>query len=88
MVRGIRIVEASLGDGVKRPSPAEAETAAVARKSVVASVDIAAGAVIDREMLAVRRPGTGLRPMKLEWVAGRRARKAIPSGTVITEDMV
>jgi N,N'-diacetyllegionaminate synthase len=88
MIKAVRRVESALGDGVKRPLPEEAETAAVARKSVVAAVDISAGTVIGRDMLAVRRPGTGLPPAKLEWVAGRRARKAIPSGTVISEDMV
>lgn len=32
MVRGIRITEAALGDGVKAPTPAEMQTAAVARR--------------------------------------------------------
>ena len=88
MVAGIRSVESALGDGVKRPLAAEAETAAVARKSIVAAADIAAGAVIPAAALTVKRPGTGLPPSRLDWVAGRRARVAIAEGTVITEDMV
>ena len=88
LIQGIRGVESALGDGVKRPLPEEAETAVVARKSVVAATDIQAGAAIERDMLAIKRPGTGLPPAKLDWVVGRAARRAIPAGTVITEDMV
>lgn len=88
MVAGIRSVEAALGDGVKRPLAAEAETAVVARKSIVAAADIAAGEVIARGALALKRPGTGLPPSRLEWAIGRRARVAIPEGTVLTEDML
>jgi N-acetylneuraminate synthase len=88
LIQGIRGVESALGDGVKRPLPEEAETAVVARKSVVAAADIQAGAAIERDMLAIKRPGNGLPPAKLDWVVGRAARRAIPAGTVITEDMV
>ena len=88
MIEGVRAVESALGDGVKRPVPEEAETAAVARKSVVAAVDIPSGAEIKRDMLTVMRPGTGLPPTRLDWVVGRRARAAIPVGSVITADMV
>ena len=88
MIKGIRMVESSLGDGVKKPLPEEAETALVARKSLVAATDIAQGAVVGREMIAIKRPGTGLPPARLDWIVGRRARVAIPSGSVITQDMV
>src|SRR6266568_1861300 len=35
MVHGIRTVERALGDGIKRPRPSEADTASVARRSLV-----------------------------------------------------
>jgi N-acetylneuraminate synthase/N,N'-diacetyllegionaminate synthase len=88
LVEGVREVETARGDGVKRPLPEEAATAAVARKSIVAATDIPAGTAIRREMLAVMRPGTGLPPDRLDWVIGRKAKRAIDSGSVITEDMV
>jgi len=88
LVTGIRDVEAARGDGVKRPLPEEAETAAVARKSLVAAVDIPAGTVIGREMLSVKRPGTGLPPGRLDSVVGRKARTAITAGSVITMEML
>src|ERR1700674_614875 len=88
LVMGIRDVEAARSDGVKRPLPEEAETAAVARKSLVAAVDIPAGTVIGREMLSVKRPGTGLPPGRLDSVVGRQARTAITAGSVITAEML
>jgi N,N'-diacetyllegionaminate synthase len=88
MMEGIREVEASLGDGVKRPLPEEAATAAAARKSVVAATNIPAGTAIRRDMLAVMRPGTGLPPDRLDWVVGRKARRPIASGSAITAEMV
>ncbi len=84
LVRDIRRVEAALGDGRKVPSPAEAQTAAVARKSLVAACDIPAGAVLTDAMIAVRRPGTGLPPATRPQVVGRTARAAIPGGTPLT----
>lgn len=88
LVTAIRDVEAARGDGVKRPLPGESETAAVARKSVVAAVDIPAGAVITRDMLSVMRPGTGMAPSRLESLIGRTARSAIEAGSLITPEMV
>jgi N,N'-diacetyllegionaminate synthase len=88
LVEGIRAVGTALGDGIKRPLREESETAAVARKSVVAASDIPAGVVIVREMLALKRPGTGIAPGKLEWVVGRKARTAIAAGSLITTEMV
>lgn len=75
MVAGIRAVEAGLGDGIKRPSPSEARNVAVARKSIVAARAIAAGELLDEENLTVKRPGTGISPMRWHEVVGRRAHR-------------
>ena len=47
MVAGIRKVEAALGDGIKRPAACESDVRTVARKSLVAAVNIPAGMVSD-----------------------------------------
>lgn len=86
MVADIRLVEAAQGDGIKRPQPVEAEIAAVARKSLIAARDIAAGEVIVREALIAKRPGTGISPADLHWVVGRTARRALPADTVLSTD--
>jgi N-acetylneuraminate synthase len=87
-VRSVRAVESALGNGVKTPLPAEAETAAVARKSVVAACDIPAGAKLTTDVLACRRPGTGIPPTQLETLIGRSARAAIAAGAMLRHDML
>ncbi len=88
LVAGIRKVESALGDGRKRPSASEAATAAAARRSLTAAVDIPAGAVLTREMIAIRRPGTGLPPAMRDDLIGRKAARAIPAGALIQLDML
>lgn len=83
MILGIRRVELALGDGLKRPAPCEADIAAVARKSIVAALDIPAGAALTEAFLAVKRPGTGLPPVFLAHVLGRCARVDIPKDTLL-----
>lgn len=83
MVEGVRRVTAMLGDGVKAPSREERDTARVARRSIVAAVDIPAGAVITPAMLACRRPATGIAPRELANVIGRQAAQRVPAGTVL-----
>ena len=83
MVDGIRRVSAMLGDGVKAPTAEERDTARVARRSIVAAVDIPAGGVITAAMLACRRPATGIAPRELDRVVGRRAVQPVPAGTVL-----
>lgn len=83
MVAGIRRVTAMLGDGVKAPSPDERDTARVARRSVVAAVDIPAGAMIAPAMLDCRRPATGIAPRELPALVGRRAKEPIAAGSTI-----
>lgn len=88
LVRGIRTVERALGHGRKEPAPVERETAAVARKSLVAARDIPGGSVLTETAVAVKRPGTGLPPAMLMQVVGRRAINDIPNGTVLTLEML
>ena len=87
-IRGIRMVEAALGDGRKEPAASEAATAAVARRSLVAASDISAGTVLTEAVIAVRRPGTGLPPAMGPSLVGRIARVPIPRGAVITIEML
>ena len=73
MVRAIRNIEQAMGDGIKRPSPSEAKNKPIARKSLVAAKKIHAGERFTVENLAVKRPGTGISPMRWEEVLGRVA---------------
>ncbi|RJP33171.1 MAG: N-acetylneuraminate synthase [Phycisphaerales bacterium] len=62
----------ALGDGVPGMSEVEQDVRAVARRSVVAAVDLPAGAVLTAEVLAVKRPGGGIEPAELDHLIGRR----------------
>jgi N-acetylneuraminate synthase len=88
LVRAVREVETALGDGVKRPVASELPIRDVARKSLVAARDIAAGAALGVDDLVVLRPGTGLSPARLGEVLGRRTRTAIAAQTPLTESML
>lgn len=88
LVRGVRTVETALGHGRKEPTAREADTAAVARKSVVAACDIAAGTALTDDLVAIRRPGTGLPPRMRPLVLGRKAMRDIAAGTPLTEEML
>jgi N,N'-diacetyllegionaminate synthase len=73
MVAAIRNIEQALGDGVKQPSTGEARNMAVVRKSLVAAQAISKGEPYTKDNIAVKRPGTGLSPMRLDEVIGRVA---------------
>lgn len=88
MVAGIRKVEAALGHGRKEPMPSEADTKAVARRSLVAARDIAPGEELTAELVAIRRPGTGMAPQRLPEVLGRIAGRAIPAGALLEPEML
>ena len=87
LVRSIRRVESSLGSGRKMPAASEIETAKIARRSLVAAHDIPAGAILERHMVTMRRPGTGMSPAMIETVLGRRVLRDIPAGTLFDEYM-
>jgi N,N'-diacetyllegionaminate synthase len=73
MIAAIRNIERALGDGIKRPTASESKNKPIARKSLVAAVPIRAGEIFNPANLAVKRPGTGLSPMRWDEVVGRTA---------------
>jgi sialic acid synthase SpsE len=62
-----------MGDGIKMPMPSELGNRDIARKSLVASRDIAAGEMIAEDMIAIKRPGTGMSPMGYWGILGSKA---------------
>lgn len=75
MVAAIRNVEQALGDGIKQPTASEQKNMSVARKSIVASKVIKTGEVFTTDNLAVKRPGTGISPMRWDDVIGQGAQR-------------
>ena len=73
MVQAIRNIEKALGNGIKKPSPSELKNKPIARKSIVAGKNIAKDEVFTEENLTVKRPGTGINPMRWDEILGRKA---------------
>lgn len=73
MVRSIRNIELSLGDGCKLPSDSEKQNINIVRKSIVAKCDIKQGEILTEGNLTTKRPGNGLSPMKWREVLGNKA---------------
>jgi sialic acid synthase SpsE len=60
----------------------------IARKSLVARVDIPKGTVISGEMIGMKRPGTGIPPKEFASVIGRRAARTIRKDELIGWHMI
>ena len=73
MVSAIRNIEKALGSAEKKVSDSERKNIAIARKSIVAAKDIKQGEILTEENLTVKRPGTGISPMRWEEVLGTAA---------------
>jgi N,N'-diacetyllegionaminate synthase len=75
MVSAIRHIEQALGTGKKVVSDSERANISVARKSIVAKSVIKKGEFLTEANLSVKRPGTGISPMRWEEVIGTMAIK-------------
>ncbi len=76
MVFAIRNIEKAIsGSGLKTVSSSEQKNINIARKSIVANRRIAAGECFSEENLTVKRPGSGISPMKWDEVIGKTAIK-------------
>lgn len=75
MIEAIRIVELSMGDGIKRVSSSEEKNLEAARKSIVAKRKISTGELLTESNITVKRPGTGISPMKWFEVLGTNAKR-------------
>ena len=72
MIKAIRNIEKTLGDGIKKPNKSEIEIIKVARRSLVATRDIRVGEIIKESDIIIKRPGTGIPPKFKEIVIGMR----------------
>ena len=68
-------VEDAMGDGVKRVTESEKKNLMVARKSLVASRKIKRGDLFSADNITAKRPATGISPMLLDDVIGRKAQR-------------
>ena len=83
MVIAIRNIELAIGDGVKEPSPSEQKNKAIARKSIVAAKPIMENEFLTENNLTIKRPGSGINPMKWYEVIGKKAKRSFAKDELI-----
>jgi len=82
-VAAIRGAHVMLGSDVVRPTSAERDMRAIARRSIVAARDIKAGDTCSSSNIGLRRPGTGLGPELMHHVIGGKATRDIKAGEAL-----
>ena len=88
LVDAVREFEVMRGDGIKRPAESEKTTRINNRKSVVLARAVAAGEILSKDHLTIKRPGYGIAPKDLEKVFGRATNKAMDTDSVLVwEDL-
>lgn len=85
MVKAIRNIEKSLGDGIKKRTPSEEKNCSIARKSIVASQNISIGDVFTVDNITVKRPGSGINPMNWYDIIGKKATRNYCEDDLIDE---
>jgi len=83
-VAAVRALQSALGDGTKRPAPAELEMRRVARRSWYTTRALPAGHVLCENDLVALRPVSGIEPDVDP--TGRELRRALPVGGALRED--
>ena len=83
MVSAIRNIELALGSGIKMPSKSESKNINIARKSIVANGAIKKGEIFSKDNLAIKRPGSGISPMRWGEVLGRVASRDFSADELI-----
>ena len=75
MVKSIRNIEKALGSSVKKPSKSEKPNIEVARKSIVVAKPIKKGEIFSEANLTIKRPGSGISPMRWDEIVGTVSQK-------------
>lgn len=76
MISAIRNIEKAIGSGIKKPSKSENKNISIVRKSIVAKKSINEDELYTIDNLMVKRPGTGISPMRWDEILGQRANKS------------
>ena len=75
MINNIKEIQLALGKNKKIVTKSEAENKKIIRRSIVASKVIKKGEKFTSFNLTVKRPGSGISPMKIKSIFGKRSKK-------------
>ncbi len=78
----------SIGDAEKKPAAAERSVRRSSRRSLVALKLTRRGERLAAECIGIKRPGTGIQPKEFLNIVGRKARRDIPAGKVLSWAML
>ncbi len=84
LIEGIRTVEKAFGNGIKSPTSSEDENLSIVRRSLATSCEIPVGTIITTQMLRALRPASGISPIYIEQVIGRKAIRSFKTGQLIS----
>lgn len=84
LVLGIRFIEKAIGSQKIIPSQDEKKMRKIVRRSIVASKDLEKGEKITLLGIELKRPGTGIPPKFINVVVGKKTKKNIKKGELIT----
>ena len=87
-VEGIKKTEIMLGNDKKNISKEEKLMRNYARRSIVASKFIAKGEKISKSNITFKRPGTGINPLELKKIIGKKTNINIKEDTLINLSML
>ena len=85
MIKAIKETELALGNGRKCISKSEKENLLIARKSLVAKIDIKKGQIFSEQNLTTKRPASGISAMLYDEYLGRVAKKTYKKDELINE---
>lgn len=88
MIDSIRLIEKSLGNGIKKPSESEIKNLDTNRVSIIAVKEIQMDEVITKDMIDIRRPGIGIPPSHFNEIIGKKAKIKIEEETPLSFDMI
>ena len=87
LIESIRNVETALGENIKAPCATEVSNKNTIRRSLVAGCKISKGDIFSSGNIAVKRPGTGISPMKYWELIGRQASRDYEEDQLIDENL-
>ncbi len=87
LVEGVRFIERMRTSAVDKNAMAEEMRPLrnLFTKSIVAEIDLPSGAVLTPESLSVKKPGTGIPAERLDSMIGRRLRRPLAAGEMLSE---
>lgn len=88
MIKSIRNIEYSLGNGIKKANESELRIMNEVRKSLVINRSMKKGEKIQESDLSTKRPSKGISPKYFDLVVGRELKENIVAETLLTWDLI